>query len=165
VNEKYTILKQNSRQSSLFEEFGCSSKGVTICGRVAFEKQKYTQLEEELAKTKKEKEQMRLSFESLLKVLNRSLRQDLVIETFKQQMADISEVKSVYCLRKDNILSFSIFINEENWEIEDKIYDVYGSILNDFSEIDVKVKVLRLWGRKENEVLAVGGSKILGKSS
>ena len=161
MKQEYNIPQAKRRFSDLSEEYGCAFTGVTICGRVALEKEKYAQLEEELVRTKRERETYRVGFESLLGLLNRSFRQDLIIETFKQRMVEFPEIKSVYCLRKKNMLSFSVFMNEENWAVEDKIYEIYGELIDNFSEIVIRIRVLRLWGRKEDEILAVEGVRLL----
>lgn len=151
------------KHNTLSQEFGCSTRGVTICGRIAFEKQKYAQIEEELQKTITENKQYRLIFESLFRTLNYSLRQNLVVETFRQRISEVPLVQSAYCLRRKNSCSFFVLMKEENWEIENKIFDIYGNLLDLFPEIDIRVKILRLWGRKEKEMTSlIGGTKIFG---
>ena len=53
-------------------------------------------------------------------------------------------------------------MEKENWEVEDEIFSIYGDLLDTFPELDIKVRVLRLWGRKEDEISLFGGTKILG---
>jgi predicted site-specific integrase-resolvase len=154
---------ETHRKHSISQEFGCSTRGVTICGRVASEKQKYAELEEELQKTKAENGEYRQIFATLFQVLNYSLRQNLVVETFRQRISEVPLVQSVYCLRKKNSCSFFVLMKEENWEIENRVFDIYGNLLDIFPELDIRVKVLRAWGRKEEEMTSlIGGSKILG---
>jgi hypothetical protein len=162
MKSEYKTVRNKDRFSEVRRELGCSYFGVAVCGRMVAEKQKYAQLEEELKRTEAEKEKYRIDFEMLLGLVNSSIRQNLVIETFKQRMSEIREIKSVYCLRRKNVLSFSVFMNEENWDVEDEVFNVYGELIDNFEEFDIRVKVLRLWGRKEDEILAVGGFRLLG---
>jgi hypothetical protein len=162
VKPEYETLRTRKRFSDLREELGCPSTGVMVCGRLVTEKQRYAQIEEELERTKLEREEYRVGFDTLLGLLNSSLRKDLVIETFRQKISKIPEVKSAYCLRRKNILSFSVFMESENWEAEDKVFDVYGDLLDAFEELDIRVRVLRLYGRNDDEVLPDGGFKLIG---
>lgn len=162
MKSEYKTVRNKDKFSELRKDLGCSYTGVAICGRVASEKQKYAQLEEELKRTKAEREKYRIDLEMLLGLVNSSIRQNLVIETFKQRMLEISGIKSVYCFRRKNILSFSVFMNEENWEVEDRVFDIYGELIDSFAELDIRVRVLRLYGRKEDEILPFGGSRLLG---
>ena len=159
---QYQTIQENQRFSSLGEELGCPSHGVSICGRVASIRSENVHLEEELNRTKNEREMYRVGFETLLGMLNKSLRQDFVIETLKQRLRKIDFVKSVYCLQRKNILAFSVYMEKEDWAVEDQIFDIYGDLLDRFPELDIKLRVLRLWGRKAEEMSLFGGTKIFG---
>jgi hypothetical protein len=161
-HQNQSSIQENQQFPNLDEVLGCPSHGISVCGRVAKIRRENAHLEEELSRTKAEREIFRAGFVTLLSMVNKSLRKDFVIESFKQRLSEIPLIKSAYCLQRKNGFTFSIYMDKENWEIEDKIFDIYGDLLDTFPELDIKVRILRLWGRKEDEIYLFGGTKILG---
>ncbi|MFX0138606.1 MAG: hypothetical protein ACFFDN_33495 [Candidatus Hodarchaeota archaeon] len=53
---------------------------------------------------------------------------------------------------KNNVHEIRIFINEENWELEDNVYNKYSELVSEYPEINFEVHVFYLLGRSPEEV-------------
>ena len=144
------------------QEFRCAEGRFDICGRLVVERERYAQLEEELERTRQDLDKYRQFFSTLLKKVGTQLNLSIIPEIFKHNISQISQVKSTYLFQRRNILSFWIFLEGENWEVEDQIYDTYGELLSMFPDFDIRLRLLRLWGRKPEDLLPTGGDKIFG---
>lgn len=142
---------------------GCPIAGVDISGRLVLEKAKYVSLEDELERTRKDLNTYRKYFAILLKTVESSIILHIIPQIFKHNVSQISEVKALYYFQRRNIVSFWVFLEEENWDAEDLIYEIYGMTLSMFPEYDIRLRLLRLWGRNPEDLLPAGGTKILGE--
>lgn len=140
----------------------CPAGPFDICGPLIMARERYARLEEELERTRRDA-RYRQYFEILLKRVKFSLTLRIIPEIFKCNVAQIPQVKALHYFQKRNIVSFWIFLEEENWDAEDKIYEIYGEMLSMFPEYDIRIRLLRLWGRKPEDLLPAGGAKILGE--
>jgi hypothetical protein len=143
-------------------EFACPAGGFDICGRLVVQQERYADLEEELKKTKEDREKYRQLFSILLERVEYRLLLDIIPEIFKQNMSQIPEVKSVYCIQRRNIVSLWVLLDEQNWDVEDQIYESYGELLSAFPNYDIRIRLLRLWGRKPEDLMPARGVKVLG---
>ena len=144
-------------------ELGCTFSRFDICGPLVVERERYTRIEEELEKTKRENDRYRQYFSILLKTVESRLILHIIPEIFKYNVSQIPQVEAIYCFQRRNIVSFWIFLEEENWEAEDQIYEIYGELLSMFPEYDIRIRLLSLWGRKPEDLLPAGGVKIFGE--
>jgi len=152
------------RRTKLRLDLGCPTSEIDICGRLIVERERYVRLEEELERTKQNLEDYRQLFSILLRQAESRLLAHLIPEVFKHNLSRISQVKAVYCFQRKNTLSFWIFLDEENWDAEDQIYENYGEMLSTFENFDIRMRLLRLWGRKPEDLLPAGrGVKIFGE--
>ena len=127
------------------------------------EKEKYAKLEEQLKNmTNDEDGKYRKYFFTLLNNLESSFQFNALLDIFKMDLSEISELKTVYYFSKSNRLAFWVFFENRNWTAEDQVYEAYERLLSIFPKYDVTLKILRLDGRKPEELLPIGGFKILG---
>lgn len=145
------------------ERLGCPVSGFDICGRMVVEREKYADLEEELERTRRDRDKYRQLFSILLERVEYRLLLHIIPEIFKRSMSQIPEVKTMYCLQRENIVSFWVFLDEQNWEVEDQIYESYGELLSMFPDYDIRMRLLRLLGRKPEDLMPARGEKILGE--
>lgn len=144
-------------------ELGCPTGGFDICGRLVVERERYARLEDELERTRQDIGKYRKFFSILLREVGSRLILNIIPAIFKYNMLQVSQIKTIYCFQRRNIVSFWIFLEEENWEAEDKIYEIYGELLSMFPDNDIRMKLLRLWGREPEDLLPAGGVKIFGE--
>jgi len=143
---------------------GCPSSRIDVCGRIVMERVRYARLEEELRRTKEEKEKYRFYFLTLLEKMKSSFCRYLIMQSFENSLRQISQVRSVHLFEEEeNTMSFYIFLDKENWEAEEQIYKKYGDLLSDFPEFDIQIRLLRLWDRQTRDLLPSGGEKIFGE--
>lgn len=143
-------------------ELSCPVAGIDICGRLIVERERYTRLEDELERTKQNMEKYRHLFSALLRQVESRLILHIIPQVFRHSLSKISQVKLIHCFQRRNIVDFWVFLEEENWEAEDQIYEIYGDMLSMFVDYDIRMKLLRLWGRKPEALLPAGGVKIFG---
>lgn len=144
-------------------ELGCPFGGVDICGRLIVEQERYARLEDELEKVRENMDRYRQHFSILLRQVESRIILHIIPEIFKYNISRISHVKAMYHFQIRNTMSFWIFLEKENWGAEDQIYEIYGELLSTFTDYDIQMKLLRLWGRKPEDLLPAGGVKILGE--
>lgn len=144
-------------------ELGCPAVRFDVCGRLIVERERYARLEEQFERTRRDNEKYREFFSILLREVGSQLILNIIPAIFKHNMLQVSEVKEVHCFQRMNMISFWVFLEEENWEAEDKIYEIFGELLFMFPDNDIQMKLLRLWGRKPEDLLPAGGVKILGE--
>lgn len=144
-------------------ELGCPGGAFDICGRLVVERERYARLEDELERTRRDTDKYRKFFSILLKEVGSQLILNIIPAIFKYNMLQVSQIRAIYSFQRRNMVSFWIFLEEENWEAEDQIYEIYGELLSMFPDNDIQMKLLRLWGRKPEDLLHAGGVKILGE--
>jgi len=141
----------------------CPSGRFDVCGPLIVARERHVRLEEELERTRRDVDRYRQYFGILLKRVRSSITLRIIPEIFKYSVSQMPQVKALYYFQKRNIVSFWIFLEEEDWDAEDQIYEIYGEMLSTFPEQDIRIRLLRLWGRKPEDLLPAGGIKILGK--
>lgn len=144
-------------------QLACLSAGFDLCGRLVVERERYARLEEEFEVTRRDSDRYREYFSVLLEAVGSKLVLSIIPEIFKYNTSEISQLKAAYCFQKRNMTSFWIFLEEENWKAEDEIYEIYGELLSMFPEYDIRIQLLRLWGRKPEDLLPPGGRRIIGE--
>ena len=156
-------MEQELEKTKARLDLGCPSARFDICGRLIVERERYTRLEEEFERTRRDEDKYRHYFSILLKRVESSLILPIIPEIFKYNVSQISQARAIYYFQRRNIVSFWILLEEENWEAEDQIYEIYGELLSMFPEYDIRIRLLRLWGREPEDLLPPGGTKILGE--
>ena len=73
---------------------------------------------------------------------------------FKNRLRSISKNIEVRISQEDEIVSFLVFIKEPDWEIEEQIYDVYGSLLDEFPDSRFHLEVVELFGKKPKDFIS-----------
>jgi len=145
------------------DDFSCSPTRVNLCGPLMMEKEKYAKLEEQLkSMSNDENGKYRKYFFTLLNNLEFSFQFNALLDIFKMDLSEISELKTVYYFAKSNRVTFWVFFENRNWTAEDQVYEAYERLLSIFPKYDVTLKILRLDGRKPEELLPIGGFRILG---
>jgi hypothetical protein len=148
-------------KSQLFRETSCSLARTDICSRLVVEKEKYAKLEEQFKNLTKEKSaNYRNYFSALLDMVEFSFQLYALIDFLKLDLLGIQGLKAAYYFQKTNKVTFWVFFEERDWKAEDKVYDTYEKVLSLFPKYDIRIRVLRLWGRNPEELLPLGGNKI-----
>jgi hypothetical protein len=157
-----TTTNEFIEKPQLFREASCSLARTDICSRLVVEKEKYAKLEEQFKNllAKENSANYRKYFSTLLDLVEFSFQLYALIDFVKLDLLDIQGLKAAYYFQKTNKVNFWIFFEERDWEAEDKVYDIYEKALSLFPKYDIKIRVLRLWGRKPEELLPLGGNKI-----
>ena len=129
------------------------------------EKERYARLEDEFKKVKnhQEEERFREYFRVLLGMIEQSFHFYALLDISRYEFEKIEEVQRVYFFQKRNKVDFWVFFETDDWEAEDKVYAIYERVLSMFPKYDIGIKLLRLWGRKSEDLLPYGGVKLLGK--
>jgi len=76
----------------------------------------------------------------------------LAVAIFFSRMVKVPEVKEVDYSINDKTLVIFAYIEEPNWEAEEKIYECFGLILDLFPNLDIDLKVLELYGRNVEDL-------------
>jgi len=84
--------------------------------------------------------------------LDLSNRNKLVVAIFFSKVIKIPEVKDISFSMNDRTLVLFAYINEPNWEAEDRIYEAYSLLLELFPDLDIDLKVFELYGRTVEEL-------------
>ena len=70
------------------------------------------------------------------------------IEVLKNKLKDMREIVKVDAHKEDENIAFRIFIDKPNWDIEERIYDAYGDLLDTFPSSSFSLEVIELFGKK-----------------
>lgn len=65
---------------------------------------------------------------------------------------EIPEVKEIDYSMNDKTLVIFTYIEQPNYEAEEKIYEAYGQLLDLFPTLDIDMKVVELYGRSIEEL-------------
>lgn len=146
------------------EHLSCSSGNVGLCGPLAIEKERYAKLEDQLKNLSEESDSnaYRKYFLTLFNNFQTSMQFSSLIDIIKIDLSEIKAVESAYFFKRGNTIALWVFFERRDWKAEDKVYDTYDRILTIFPKFDVTLKILRLNGRKPEELLSVGGVKLIG---
>lgn len=146
-------------------EIACPMSKVDLCGPLVLEKERYARLEDEfekIVKNPQEEERFRAYFTALLGMIECSFHLYALLDISRYEFEKIEEIRKVYYFQKRNKVDFWIFFDNDEWEAEDKVYDMYERMLSTFPKYDIGIKLLRLWGRKPEDLVPYGGVKLLG---
>lgn len=109
-----------------------------------------------LEETQKYREYFQILFSAVKSLLKPSA---IILDVFKSQLVKIPQIKSRYVAESPKAVGIWLFIEEDNWEIEERIYEAYGELLDLFPENEVDLRLLKLYGRKPEELLPDGFMK------
>jgi len=155
-----------SKEMKAPREITCPMGKFDLCGQLVIEKERYARLEEEFQKIVRNpqgEERFREYFTVLLGMIEHSFHLYALLDISRYEFEKIEEVRKVYFFQRRNNVDFWIFFETDEWEAEDKVYDFYERMLSMFPKYDIGIKLLRLWGRKPEDLLPYGGVKLLGK--
>jgi len=85
---------------------------------------------------------------------NMSSDYDLATSIFISRITKLTDAKDCTCFKKDKILNLYVYIEETNFETEEKIYDVFSQLLRFFPNTNIDVRVIELYGRNKDELEA-----------
>jgi hypothetical protein len=92
--------------------------------------------------------------QNTLKLLGIGLLTDFsfAISLAQSRLAKIPEVRDFESIQCNNTLKMLAYIDEPNEEVENKIYSVYGEILNLFPDKEIDVRIVELFGRTKADM-------------
>lgn len=70
------------------------------------------------------------------------------IEVFKYKLKDVREIIKVDTHQEGGNIAFRIFVDKPNWDMEERIYDAYGDLLDTFPSSSFSLEVIELFGKK-----------------
>jgi len=76
----------------------------------------------------------------------------LITNMFNMSFKEIDRVIAVDTLYTDGKIDIQVFINEDDWELEDAIYEKYDKFLDEFPDNAIKIQVVDLFGRSPENV-------------
>ena len=79
---------------------------------------------------------------------------DLATSIFVSGIKELIDVRDCSCLKQDQVLNLCAYVDKTNFETEEKIYGVYGQLLELFPDTNIDVRVVELCGRSKDEVEA-----------
>jgi hypothetical protein len=92
--------------------------------------------------------------QNLLKMLGIASLNDFSFATsfVQSKLLKIPEVKDFGSIQHNNTLHLLAYIDQPNEDAENKIYNIYGELLDLFPNTDVDVKIIELYGRTKEDV-------------
>lgn len=81
-----------------------------------------------------------------------SKTKQLAVAIFFSKIMEIPEVKEIDYSMNDKTLVIFTYIEQPNYEAEEKIYEAYGQLLDLFPTLDIDMKVVELYGRSIEEL-------------
>jgi len=139
------------------EELLCPKIEDLLCGPLIAAKEESSRLLEKLESVEKERDRYKNYFAVLLESLKTEILTPLLIkEVVKSNLLSIKEIKGGYYFFGEKKVDFIIFLEEEDWDVEEKIYNYYGELLDQFQDKEIYLRVMRLWGRQPSELLPEG---------
>ena len=144
--------------------FACRRADVDFCTRLLLEREHLLEkerarkeTEKQLLEALKEIDKYREYFHNLLFTVKSILEtRSIVLNIFNSQLAKISDIKVRYFAETPKAISIWLFIEEDNWEAEENIYEAYGEMLDFFPDTEIDLRLLKLFGRKPEELLPKG---------
>jgi hypothetical protein len=97
---------------------------------------------------------MFISPQNVLKLMGVSLPDDygLAVSIVQSKLAKIPEVKDFGYVRHNKMLHMLAYIEQPNEDAENKIYAIYGELLDLFPNTNVDLKIIELYGRTKEQV-------------
>ena len=148
--------------------FICQRADVDICTRLLLERERLLEkehmyararadTEKKLVEALKEIDKYREYFQSLLSIVKSILEpHSIVLNIFNSQLTRISEIKARYFAETPKVISIWLFIEEDNWIVEENIYEAYGQLLDFFPDTEIDLRLMKLFDRKPEELLPEG---------
>ena len=138
--------------------FACARAHVDLCPRLLLEGESMRKkTEKQLVKALKDLDKYREYFQHLLSSVKSILEtHSIVLNIFKSQLVKISAVEAQYFAETPKTLSIWLFIEEDDWEVEENIYEAYGELLDLFPDTEIDLRLLKLFDRKPEELLPNG---------
>jgi len=157
----YTIKKGTLILEEKINSVSCPVDKELMCGRIIVEKEKYLEeisnYEKIIKNIDKDRAKYEKYFDSMLKVILTIIEPtELISELFKSYLININHIKYGYKSVDENVISFYIFMEEENWDIEEEIYEQYERILDQFPDKEIDLNLARLWGRRPESLIPGG---------
>lgn len=160
TSTKKTIKPQMDLEKppvSLFDEFKCHRDETFVCGPLLLERERSRHVVMTVESLKKEKEKYRKYFVTLLKSLETQISTPVLIKDIcKSNLSHVKEIHSGYYFFSEQKITFFVFINEENWDAENIIYECYGDLLEQFPEKEIDLRLMRLWNREPQTLIPEG---------
>jgi hypothetical protein len=79
---------------------------------------------------------------------------DLATSIFVSKITKLDAVRDCTCSERDGVLTLLAYMDKTDFATEEKIYDVYGQLLELFPDTDIDVRVIELHGRSKTETNA-----------
>jgi hypothetical protein len=76
----------------------------------------------------------------------------LVTSLVESKLFNMPEVKDFERAKEGNTLNLYAYIDQPNEEVENRIYTIYGEMLDLFPNIDVDLRIVELYGRTKEEI-------------
>jgi len=154
----YELRSKEKRTEIGISRFACQRALVDFCPRLLMERElTRKETEQQLFEALKNLDKYREYFHNLLSVVKSTMRlHGIVLNIFKSQLDKIPEVKARYFAETPKAISIWLFVEEDNWEVEENIYEKYGEMLDFFPEAEIDLRLLKLFGRKPEELLPSG---------
>ena len=152
LRTKEKILEESSSR------YACQRAHVDLCPKLLLEREHVRkETEKELASALKELDKYREYFKTLLSTVKSLLQpSSIVLNIFNSQLTKISDIKARYVAETPKVISFWLFIEEDNWEVEESIYEAFGELLDLFPDAEIDLRLLKLYNRKPEELLPDG---------
>lgn len=151
------LLTKEKSTAADISRFACGRGHVDLCSRLLEKEDLRRKTEKQLAAALKNMDKYREYFQTLLSTVKSILDpHSIVLNIFKSQLAKISEVKARYFAKTPKALTVWLFIEEDNWGAEENIYEAYGEMLDLFPDTEINLRLLKLFGRKPEELMPRG---------
>lgn len=154
----YNLLTKEERVKEGISRFACQKAHVDFCPRLPLEIERvHKETDKQLASALKELNKYREYFQILMSTVKSLLEpHSIILNIFKSQLANIPDIKARYFAKTAKVISFWLFIEEDNWEVEENIYEAYGQLLDFFPDTEIDLRLLKLYDRKPKELLPDG---------
>lgn len=73
---------------------------------------------------------------------------------FRHQLKKISGEIKVHATQEDATISFLVFLEKPNWEIEEQIYNAYGDLLDQFPDDTFSLELIELFGKRPKNYIS-----------
>lgn len=137
--------------------FACRRAHVDLCPKLLLQMERTGKTEKQLESALEEIDKYREYFQILMSAVKSLMEPfSVILNVFKFQLAKIPQIKAKYFARTPKLISFWVFVEEDNWEVEENIYEAYGELLDFFPDAELDLRLLKLYGRKPKEILPKG---------
>lgn len=143
------------------ENIICGMDRPLYCGKIISLKEKHIveilNYEDIIKNIERNRDSYKNKFIDMMNVVINIIEPPVLISNiFKSHLEKIEEIKHIYYFVNDTIVSFQVYLEKENWEVEEEIYNIYGNMLIQFPDKEIELKISRLWGRSPETMIAEG---------